>query len=181
MPWLPHPHRPCLPGPASCAQPANCSGPEVWSVLLDSKSHSSYREYDIYVGQLVITSRATTTTRPQPAAWWRCPRARPSSPSGSPPRTARPTKTTLSPSTGPVRRNVGQGNRILILDEEQAGNFAADQSALTDFDTVRRMLGALLRWHSGFPAVPTFRMRLPWNVGRDYDDGMSFSIRSLHS
>ena len=54
-----------------------------------------------------------------------------------------------------------QGNRILILDEEQAGNFAADQSELTDFDSVRRMLGAPLRWHSGFPAVPTFRMRLP--------------------
>ena len=35
-----------------------------------------------------------------------------------------------------------QGNRILILDEEQAGNFAADQSELTDFDSVRRMLGA---------------------------------------
>ena len=54
-----------------------------------------------------------------------------------------------------------QGNRILILDEEQAGNFAADQSELTDFDSVRRMLSAPLRWHSGFPAVPTFRMRLP--------------------
>ena len=55
-----------------------------------------------------------------------------------------------------------QGKRILILDEEQGGNFAADQSELTDFDSVRRMLDAPRRWHSGFPAVPTFRMRLPW-------------------
>ena len=39
----------------SCAQRANCSGPEVWSVLLDSKSHSPYSEYDVYAGQLART------------------------------------------------------------------------------------------------------------------------------
>ena len=54
-----------------------------------------------------------------------------------------------------------QGKRILILNEEQAGNFAADQSELSDFDSVRPALRAPRRQYSGVPAVATFRMRLP--------------------
>ena len=87
----------------SCAQRANCSEPEVLPVLLDSKSYSPYREYDIYAGQLVRTLSLTVDSRNptiDPPMWSTLP----------PPFTSRPAEPTRgrTPSsfgTPPLRRH----------------------------------------------------------------------------